>query len=69
MPRNESVVEERQPEPQPEPQPETASTDSDPIPESEWAPAAPERPYAEAITDAQREHLAEFGMAPPEVQK
>lgn len=40
--------------------------DSDPIPESEWAPPAPERSYADAITDEHREHLAEFGMAPLE---
>lgn len=36
--------------------------ESDPLPESEWAPAAPERPYAEAITDEHRAELAEFGI-------
>lgn len=36
--------------------------ESDPIPESEWAPPAPPRPYAEAITDEHRQHLRENGI-------
>jgi hypothetical protein len=51
-------------EPQPASEPEPGFKDSDPIPESEWAPPADERPYHEAITSEHREHLAEFGLEP-----
>jgi hypothetical protein len=43
--------------------------ESDPLPESEWAPAAPERPYSEAITPEHREELASFGIRIPEPEK
>lgn len=74
MPKSEpadETVEERDPEVPPADPPAEPTdsgtnkkkiTDSDPIPESKWLDAPPERPYAEAITPEHRQFLRESGI-------